>query len=111
MTPDKNSLMQSITSLSEFEQVLSSNKYVFVDFYADWCGPCRMISPIIENLSRANGHIVFVKINVDHAQELTRKYSVSAMPTFMAFTDGVKTKEIVGADKSGVEAAVSAMKA
>ena len=102
--------MQSVKNLSEFETILKDNKHVFVDFYADWCGPCKMVAPIVENLSRAHTHITFVKVNVDEAQELTRKYGVSAMPTFMAFTEGVKVADVIGADKAGIERAISSMK-
>lgn len=102
--------MQSVTSVSAFDALLKGNKYVFVDFYADWCGPCKMIAPLVEKLSVANPHIVFVKVNVEEAQELTSRYGVSGMPTFIAFTDGVKTSEIVGANKNGIENIINAMK-
>jgi thioredoxin 1 len=101
--------MQSVSSLTAFEDLLSKNKYVLVDFYADWCGPCKMIAPLVEKMATFNPHIAFVKVNVDEAQDLTRKYGVSAMPTFMAFTNGVKSAEVVGADKAGIERAVAAM--
>ena len=101
--------MQSVNSIATFENILSKNKYVLVDFYADWCGPCKMIAPIVAKMAVANPHIVFVKVDVDEAQDLTRKYGVSAMPTFMAFTDGAKSAEIVGADKAGIERAVASM--
>jgi thioredoxin 1 len=102
--------MQTVTTLSAFTSILKGNKHVFVDFYADWCGPCRMIAPIVDNLSKANSHIAFVKVNVDDAQELAREYGVSAMPTFLAFTNGTKVAEIVGADKAKIESTVASMK-
>lgn len=102
--------MQSVTTVSAFEELVKQNKHVFVDFYADWCGPCRMIAPIIENLSKVNTHIVFVKINVDEGQELARKYGVSAMPTFLGFTDGARIVEVIGADKTRIEQVICAMK-
>lgn len=68
-----------------------------------------MIAPLVEKMSAANPHIVFVKVNVDEAQELTRKFGVSAMPTFMAFTNGSKTAEVIGADRAGIEKAIAAM--
>lgn len=102
--------MQSVSSLTAFEDLLTKNKYVFVDFYAEWCGPCKMIAPVVEKMANSNPQIVFIKVNVDEAQDLTRKYGVSAMPTFIAFTNGVKSAEVIGADKAGIERAVAAMK-
>ena len=102
--------MQSVSSVNAFEDLLSKNKYVLVDFYADWCGPCKVIAPLFEKMASENPHIVFVKVNVDEAQALTSKYGVSAMPTFMAFINGQKTAEVIGADKYGIERAIAAMK-
>ena len=102
--------MRQVTSVQEFNNILSGNKYVFVDFYADWCGPCKMMTPVVEALERENGHIVFVKVNVDSAQELTRNYGISAMPTFMCFIDGVKKEEIMGANVGEVKRIISLMK-
>lgn len=101
--------MQSVTSVSEFDNLLSKNKYVFVDFYADWCGPCKMIAPVIQNLSVAKPHILFLKVNVEEAPELCSKFSISAMPTFLAFIDKEKVAEIVGANKSQIESVLASM--
>lgn len=105
-----NFTMHSVTSPQEFNDILSKNKYVFVDFYADWCGPCKMMTPVVEALERENTHVVFVKINVDSAQELTRTYGVSAMPTFMSFVNGKKTEQIMGANGPEVKRVISLMK-
>lgn len=102
--------MRQVTTIEEFESILKENKNVFVDFYADWCGPCKMIAPVVEGLERENPHIVFVKINVDEAQNLTRKYGVSAMPTFMGFINGVKDNEVMGADPAGIKRIISFLK-
>ena len=101
--------MQLISSVSAFADVLNSNRNVLVDFYADWCGPCKMIAPIVERLATANPHVTFLKVNVDEAQELTRKFGVSAMPTFMAFVNGSKVGEVMGADKAGIEKLIANM--
>ncbi len=101
--------MESVSSAAVFADRLSKNKYVFVDFYADWCGPCKMIAPIVHKLAEKNPHIVFLKVNVEEAQELCSKYAVSAMPTFLAFTDGKKVAEIIGADKSKIESVIATM--
>ncbi|EXF78564.1 thioredoxin [Colletotrichum fioriniae PJ7] len=79
------------TTLTEFTNLLSSNTYLVADFYADWCGPCHAIKPIYESLSNTHGQpgsLVFVKVNVDSAQDIARRYGVTAMPTFMFFENG-----------------------
>ncbi|GKT96054.1 thioredoxin-like protein [Colletotrichum tofieldiae] len=94
------------TSLTEFNNLLSANTYVAVDFYADWCGPCHAIKPIYESLSNTHGQpgsLAFVKVNVDAAQDIARRYNVTAMPTFMFFENG---QPFNGAGASTLQATV-----
>lgn len=80
-----------------FEQeVLKSDKPVLVDFYADWCGPCRMLSPIIEEIAKENDEYEFVKVNVDDCPEVSRKYGVMSIPTLIVFENGVEKKKTLG---------------
>ena len=88
------------------EEVLKSDKPVFVDFYADWCGPCKMTAPIIDELSEDEKYknITFVKVDVDANQELAGKYSVFSIPTFISFNKGEVVSQFSGArDKAGFE--------
>ena len=81
----------------EFEEkVLKNNKKVLVDFYADWCGPCRMLSPIIEEIAKENDDYEFVKVNVDDCPEVSRKYGVMSIPTLIVFENGVEKKKTLG---------------
>ena len=84
---------------SSFESaVLDSSIPVFVDFYADWCGPCHIIEPTIEALSEEyNGKVKFVKINIDNNQELAMKYDVMSIPTSMLFKNGIPKDTLIGA--------------
>jgi len=84
---------------SDFDStVLRSEVPVFVDFYADWCGPCRMIAPTIESLSEEYaGKVKFVKINVDNNQELAMKYDIMSIPTSMLFENGTVKDSLIGA--------------
>ncbi len=74
-------------------EVLKSKKIVLVDFYADWCGPCRMLSPILEEL--AEEYDVY-KINVDNEEDLAYKYGIMSIPCIIAFKDGKEYKRSVG---------------
>jgi len=84
---------------SDFDStVLRSSVPVFVDFYADWCGPCNMIAPTIEALSEEYaGKVKFVKINVDNNQGLAMKYDIMSIPTSMLFENGTVKDSLIGA--------------
>ena len=92
---------KAVIPLSEkdFEkEVLRSETPALVDFYADWCGPCRMVSPLLESLSKEyDGRVKFVKINTDENQELTMKLGIMSIPTVMIFRGGDLKARIVGA--------------
>jgi len=79
-------------------KVLQSQVPVFVDFYADWCGPCNMIAPTIEALSEEYaGKVKFVKVNVDNNQQLAMKYDIMSIPTSMLFENGTIKDSLIGA--------------
>lgn len=79
-------------------QVVDSPKPVFVDFWAEWCGPCRMVGPVVEELAKEyDGKVSFVKVNVDEANELASKYNVFSIPTLMLFNNGQVVAQQVGA--------------
>jgi len=81
-----------------FEQeVLNSDLPVLVDFYADWCGPCKIIAPIIEELAAEyEGKVKIGKINVDEEQNSSKKYKVMSIPTLIFFKDGEQVDKLVG---------------
>ena len=78
-------------------EVLNSDKPVLVDFWASWCGPCRMVSPIVDEIAEENSDIKVCKVNVDENQELAAKYSVMSIPTLLVFRDGKIVNQMVGA--------------
>lgn len=77
-----------VTNNNFNKEVLEHKGTVFVDFYAEWCGPCKMTSPIIEELSNEITDVKFVKIDVDTNPEISGEYSIFSIPTFIIFKDG-----------------------
>ncbi|MBS3926286.1 MAG: thioredoxin [Nitrosarchaeum sp.] len=91
--------LNNIKNSQQFEQeVLKSANPVFVDFWAEWCGPCRMVSPVVEELANDyQGKVKFVKVNVDEANELASKYNVFSIPTLAIFKNGKIVSQKSGA--------------
>ena len=82
--------------------VIGSEKPVFVDFWAEWCGPCRMVSPVVEELSNDyDGKVKFVKVNVDQNNEIASKYNIFSIPTLAIFNKGEIVSQQVGAASKG----------
>lgn len=80
-----------------FFDVKNSDKTVLLDFYADWCGPCRMVGPIIEEIAEENPDILVGKINVDEEQELAAAFSVMSIPTLVVLRNGEVVNKSMGA--------------
>lgn len=86
-----------ITSENFEEEVLKSDKTVLIDFYADWCGPCRMMGPIVEEIANTVGENVKVgKVNVDDNQELAVKFGIMSIPTLIIFKNGKPVESLIG---------------
>ena len=79
-----------------FEEVVNQNSLVLVDFWAEWCGPCKKVSPILDEISNETGLLVG-KLNVDENPKKPIEFSVSSIPTMVLFKDGVPVKTIIGA--------------
>lgn len=79
-----------------FEEAIKSNGLILVDFWADWCGPCKKVSPILDEISEEHG-ILVGKLNIDENVKKTQEYSVQTIPTMVLFEDGIPVKTIIGA--------------
>jgi thioredoxin 1 len=90
-------------NLEEFDQLISGNKPVLVDFWADWCMPCRMLAPVIEQLGEQyQGRAEVAKVNVDEYPELASRYRIQSIPTVMIFDKGELAEIIVGLNSADV---------
>ena len=81
---------------SNLHQCISENRIMFLNFWAAWCGPCSMLSPVVEELAEEHPEISFGKVNVDEAPELAQRYQISAIPTLLLFRDGEPVDVSVG---------------
>lgn len=87
----------SVINKKNFEQVKSSDKTVLLDFYADWCGPCRMVSPLVDEIAAENPQYLVGKINVDSEPELAQAFGVFSIPTLVVMKNGKVVKQSAGA--------------
>ena len=85
-----------ITNQNFEEEVLNSDKITIVDFYADWCGPCKMMAPIIDKIAEENNDIKVGKLNVDESGEIAGQFNIMSIPTVVVFKDGKEFKRFVG---------------
>jgi thioredoxin 1 len=85
-----------IVTDNSFDSTLSENDLVLIDFWAEWCGPCRMVSPILDEISKESGLLVG-KLNIDENPNKTSEYSISSIPSMVLFKSGKPVKTIVGA--------------
>ena len=81
---------------SEFDELVKNNKTVVVDFFATWCGPCKMFSPILEKLSEEEKDVKVVKVDVDEEEDLAYRFGISSIPTVIIFKDGKPVSKAIG---------------
>ncbi len=89
---------KKVTDQTFSEDVLASDKPVLVDFWAEWCGPCKMVAPVLEEIAAQHGDkITVVKLNIDENPQIAEKYQILSIPTMSVFSGGEVVKSIVGA--------------
>lgn len=88
----------SVVILSDvnFKEIIQDKEVALIDFYASWCGPCKMLSPILEEISKENPNIFIGKVNIDFEREVTKLYNVWTIPTLIVFKKGLEVNRNVG---------------
>ncbi|KAI6163644.1 putative thioredoxin [Pisolithus thermaeus] len=99
-------MVEAITSYEEFRQFISSEELAIVDFYADWCGACKSISPVFETLSKKFGTIKFRKVNAEEQKRLSQEVGIRGFPTFVVFRKGEIIHLMAGANPIELETLV-----
>ena len=97
---NKEDIEMAVTKVTvdNFEQeVLQADKPVLVDFYADWCGPCKMMSPVVDEVAEEEPDVKVCQINIDENMDIAQKYRVMSIPTFIAFKNGEEAGRQIGA--------------
>ena len=82
---------------SSFTDALLKNKLLLVDFWAEWCGPCKSMHPIFSRMAKKYDHVRFARVNVDNSQDIAAKFNVQSIPTFIMFKNGENAQQMVGA--------------
>ena len=88
---------KKVTDQTFKADVLASDKPVLVDFWAEWCGPCKMVAPVLEEIAAQHDEIQVVKLNIDENPRIAQEYGIMSIPTMSVFQDGKVVKSIVGA--------------
>ena len=102
-------MVTQFKTASEFDSAIAQDKLVVVDFYATWCGPCKMIAPLLEKFQNEYSNIKFLKIDVDQLGSLAQEYNVSSMPTLILFKNGEEVNRVIGANPAAIKQALASL--
>ena len=89
-------MVKKLNNQNFTDEVLNATGTVLVDFYADWCGPCKMLSPVVDEISLERSDVSVCKVNVDKSTDLAGKYNVMSIPTLIVFRNGKETTRLIG---------------
>ncbi|KAF5094469.1 hypothetical protein D0Z00_003516 [Geotrichum galactomycetum] len=102
-------MVKQVQGLENFKKEIAFSGLTVVDFYATWCGPCKMVAPVVEKLSETVTQANFIKVDVDESPDVAAEYEVTAMPTFLFFKNGEKVETVIGANVGKLQASVKAL--
>ncbi|EGV66374.1 thioredoxin trx1 [Yamadazyma tenuis] len=101
-------MVATITKKEEFDEALKHSGLVVVDFFATWCGPCKMIAPMLDKFSAEYTSAKFIKVDVDDFGQIAQEYEISSMPTILFIKDGKVVTKVIGANPAGIKQALAA---
>lgn len=85
-----------LNNKNEFEQIINNNELVVIDFFATWCGPCKMLSPVIENVENLIQDVKFIKVDIDQFNDLASQYKIQSVPTLVFLKNGQEVMKSIG---------------
>ncbi|RLV89088.1 Thioredoxin-1 [Spathaspora sp. JA1] len=100
-------MVQTVASTQEFQESLKYEGLVVVDFFATWCGPCKMIAPLLEKFSSEYPQVKFLKVDVDQFGSIAQEYEVTSMPTIIFFKNGQQVQKVIGANPAALKSAIA----
>jgi len=105
-------MVHTVADMDDFKNQLKAagDKLVVVDFFATWCGPCKMIAPHLEEMSKSMADVVFLKVDVDDCEDIAQEYNITAMPTFIYIKKENKVADLMGANVDKLKELVNAHK-
>ena len=105
-----NNPIAQLTEATFDQEVFQSDQTVLVDFWADWCGPCKMLAPVLDEIARDNPHIKISKVNIEDHPALAERFQIQAIPALFLFRDGALQEKIIGlASKKAILAKIAAL--
>lgn len=103
-TSNNSTGTKSTVTPEQFDSVIANEKNVIVDFYADWCGPCKRMSPILEQLAKDHkDKFVLLKVNIDHSREIAMKHKITSIPRLFVYNNAKKVDDVLGFDPNNIE--------
>jgi len=95
-------MAEAVTEATFEQEVITSETPVIVDFWAEWCGPCHAVSPVLERIAEErDGEVKVVKVNIDEEQGLAQRYGIASIPTMILFREGAPSAAVIGAQPKG----------
>ena len=100
-------MVATIETKQQFDEALASDSLVVVDFFATWCGPCKMIAPLLDKFSQEYSQVNFIKVDVDQFGSIAQEYEITSMPTVVFIKGGKEVQRVIGANPAALKQAIA----